>query len=282
MSFVGVEDEFATSATTPPKQENVVTDDEWKNTDGVGQDGAGDIKTDSEGGDPAPFETILKIGGQDVKVTGKDTAEFAANVAKAYETAAAPKQKVQPETGKDSAFSPRALTADEKFAISRKITEDPEAAINELFEKRYGIKTDDIAANIVQTREAVRQSAEANAFIEAHPDDYADTPGNGKMLRDFLAANGYKLTKRNLEYAHQELSDKLYKRPAAGKIEDDNGQAAGTRQPQNTSLRRGNSSAPVRQENATSQKAEEEVRKLRSMSSAEQVRYLNALAAKGR
>lgn len=106
-------------------------------------------------------------------------------------------------------FKPRALSADEKFALAQKFR-DPEK-IDEAFDEMYAARTGrtpEQAAKVeqdtyVNSRKS-REKAETDAFLESHP-AYHICEENKQAMIDYILRNRLAWREKNLAIAYKEL-----------------------------------------------------------------------------
>lgn len=107
-------------------------------------------------------------------------------------------------------LKPQELSDEDKFLIAQQFQTDPKAAIAKLSKALYGAEPEDVREAIATVKQlAADQKAakEAAAFINAHREEYANTPANEQKMMEYLQKNGLALTKVNLEAAFDELNE---------------------------------------------------------------------------
>lgn len=199
-------DEFAAAApvateVAAPTNPNEVTDE----TDG-----------EPVAGVPESTELVQEIdlgdGGGKQVFKAKTATEMIAKLTKAQENATRKirEQQFQLDRAKRATpdksplkQAPKALSADDKFALAQEFAKDPEAALDKLLAAK-GLTTTEL--NQMVTDRAV-QAAE-QSFLSKHEGvDFLPSPGNAKAMQEFLQKESLPYTAANLEYAFQELSE---------------------------------------------------------------------------
>lgn len=121
--------------------------------------------------------------------------------------------KVEPEREVPAPRAPKELSAAELIAL--KESGDPTAIFNKLFEAKMGRSPEQVAAELDEfTQTKQRQEAE-RSFVAKHKDDFYNCPENAGKISALLAKENLPVTKRNLEYAYQELANDFVKKEAA-------------------------------------------------------------------
>ncbi len=106
--------------------------------------------------------------------------------------------------------TPRKLSEAEAQEIADQILRDPYQAFNRLFESVTGASATEFTKTIERVNEivdslAAREAAEQ--FVIDHEDDYLPSVKNFKAIQSLLNEEGLPITRNNLEYAFNKLSE---------------------------------------------------------------------------
>ena len=161
---------------------------------------------------------ILEIqnarGGRVSTFKGKSLEEVAEKLADSQIAATEEIKRIRKaDTGKQPlTVRQQAITPADRLRYSEDVR-DPEKVvevIEEVVTRRTGISPDKMGAEFARLSSAEQDAfynREATAFVEAHP-DYYPVPQNRDQLFEELKANGWDLTRNNLELAYETLKDR--------------------------------------------------------------------------
>lgn len=121
--------------------------------------------------------------------------------------------KVEPEREVPSPRTPKELSPAEIIAL--KEAADPVAVFEKIFEAKIGMKPDQLLAQMTEFELSKQRQEAERSFVAKHKDDFYNCPENAGKISALLAKENLPVTKRNLEYAYQELANDFVKKEAA-------------------------------------------------------------------
>jgi hypothetical protein len=118
--------------------------------------------------------------------------------------------KVEPERiVADVKKATRELSADELYQLSLDMQTNPEKALDKLLEAKIGHNLTGLQSKLDNVDRIIQGEAMKAAqveFVNEHKDDFLPSAQNAKAIESFLLKENLSLTKKNLEYAFQELT----------------------------------------------------------------------------
>lgn len=118
--------------------------------------------------------------------------------------------KIEPEREVAAPKGPKELSAAELVAL--KESGDPVAIFNKLFEARMGRTPEQVSAELNEFDSTKQRQEAERSFVAKHKDDFYNCPENAQKISAFLNKENLPVTKRNLEYAFQEIGDGFTKK----------------------------------------------------------------------
>lgn len=124
------------------------------------------------------------------------------------------KTRVEPERDIPTPKTPKALSEAELAAIREGANTDPVGTFNKLFEAHMGATPDQVRAQLNEFDSTKRRQEAETDFIRRHKDDFYNCPENAQKINAFFQKEGLQVTKKNLEFAYQELQNDFVKKEA--------------------------------------------------------------------
>lgn len=123
--------------------------------------------------------------------------------------------KVEPEREVPQPRTPKPLTDAELLALKEGFAANPVETFNKLFEAQLGKTPEQVRAELDENAAVKRRQEAEQAFISKHKDDFYNCPENAQKINAFFQKENLPVTKKNLEYAFQELENDFVKKVAA-------------------------------------------------------------------
>lgn len=130
------------------------------------------------------------------------------------------KKVIEPERDVKPAYEIKEPSAADVLALKEGFEADPAAAFKKAFELYTGQTPEQYQQERGQyLSEKQRKEAEVS-FVTSHKKDFYNCPENAQKISEFLSKEQLPVTKKNLEYAYQNLADDFVKQVSAPAVAD--------------------------------------------------------------
>lgn len=126
--------------------------------------------------------------------------------------------KIEPEREAPQTRQPKPFTDAELLALKEGLTADPVAAFNKLFEAQIGASPEVVRTKLDELDAQKRRTEAEQAFLSKHKDDFYNCPENAQKINALFQKEGLPVTKKNLEWAYQELQESFVKPGSAASV----------------------------------------------------------------
>lgn len=123
--------------------------------------------------------------------------------------------RIEPERDVPQPRTPKPLSEAEIIALREASAADPVATFNKLFEAQIGESPEQVRAKLTELDSQKRRVEVELDFIAKHKDDFFNCPENAQKINALFAKEQLQVTKKNLEWAFQELNESFVKPPGA-------------------------------------------------------------------
>jgi hypothetical protein len=121
------------------------------------------------------------------------------------------RKPIEPEREVKPAYEIKEPSAADMLALKEGFEADPAAAFKKAFELYTGQTPEQYQQERGQYLSEKQRKEAENAFLAAHKKDFVNNPENAQKIGEFLTKEQLPVTKKNLEYAFQNLQDDFVK-----------------------------------------------------------------------
>jgi hypothetical protein len=121
------------------------------------------------------------------------------------------RKPIEPEREVKPAYEIKEPSTADMLALKEGFEADPAAAFKKAFELYTGQTPEQYQQERGQYLSEKQRKEAENAFLAAHKKDFVNNPENAQKIGEFLTKEQLPVTKKNLEYAFQNLQDDFVK-----------------------------------------------------------------------